>query len=1209
MRVTVAAALLAGVLSVRGADVTSSTFESKFYKEIQLFSTAPGETAIRTPIEHFGPVGIGIDLLLPPFQMQVRSVAKGSPAEATGKIKVGQMIETINGEKLKDIDPRIQLGAIITRAEATDGVIKFMIKEKPDAKAEEVVVNIPVLGTYSKTWPLNCPKSAKIVRSQADWLAKTHADGMGLGLLYLLSTGEDKDLEVARGWVKELVAKYKGAKKIDTFPWAVGYGGYGLCEYYLRTGDESILPIIEMYADNLKNNMYNGGWNGRGGVNFSYGHMNAAGVHSVSFLLLARECGVKVDEFTLQESLKHHSRFAGHNNVSYGDNLPEGGFVDNGKVGGLAFTMAAAATLTPEGEQSVYAKARDVNAIKSFYSTSWMFHGHTGGGIGEIWRGAAMGLMADKKPLKYREFMDNRQWFYELSRHYDGSMGIVGNHHGGGGYDDPRQWGIGIALAYTIPRKTLRITGAPPTKFCKTYQLPKRPWGTEADEAFYSLVPGKDKNGKVQDVDAEKLATDASWPILRRVNDPKATDETLLMYARHPDQGVRDMATQVIAKQGRDHLVLELLKDKDPRARYSGVAAGRLNSETVPILLAMINDPKESWWVVQHALTQLGHAKMASTFPDRSGTSQSATPLPGSVSPDQLAPHVDRLCELLQHDEWWLRRGALTALTGLVADERYCQKVWPVIGKVILNNRVASALDPLPGVVARLKEAKPEVQALAMKAIANAYGDYPKTLTAPGGLNLSDRVAGNSPVDWMETMLAGTLASMPCGLDALYTLAKARFPEKNLPHRELFLGASQEQLGQKVEQAVKPTILNSLIPEHVGKNWKSLQALAKADVATSTPGGRTDVMDQLADLYKRAGDTTDHAWHAFGPDRRKNEWDYLSFDPSEQKLWDGTGRYRPVTIPGGVTNWSARDFDPAKAGWKTGLAPFVTVNGKLQAGICKDSPCACADQPATLWEKEVLLMRRTFDLPAMKPGHRYRLLVGGRSHVGCGDGFAVYVNGRQMVEIKGQSGRNSGGIPKGAFISTNWFNDFQGGKVEVAAIAFVSGRKDKPNNHINIWFEEMKMPPFSEEQVRTWAADISLLSAAWQALQDPSRNAENPEAGRFKWDGKVVANPALLGTWTTVAVVPAVEAFDPAKPVDANKAPFKEITFKDDGKTDEPLRLWTGDLLMDLGSGVYTPLQALKMTLKGDNLFIEAGGFSDKNPVGWKSQLVVLKKK
>ena len=54
----------------------------------------------------------------------------------------------------------------------------------------------------------------------------------------------------------------------------------------------------------------------------------------------------------------------------------------------------------------------------------------------------------------------------------------------------------------------------------------------------------------------------------------------------------------------------------------------------------------------------------------------------------------------------------------------------------------------------------------------------------------------------------------------------------------------------------------------------------------------------------------------------------------------------------------------------------------------------------------------------------------------------------------------------------------------------------------------------------------------------------------------------------------------------------------------EPLRLWTGDTLMDLEK-----LQVLKMTVKGDYLFIEEGGFSDKNPVGWKSPLMVLKRK
>jgi hypothetical protein len=226
--------------------------------------------------------------------------------------------------------------------------------------------------------------------------------------------------------------------------------------------------------------------------------------------------------------------------------------------------------------------------------------------------------------------------------------------------------------------------------------------------------------------------------------------------------------------------------------------------------------------------------------------------------------------------------------------------------------------------------------------------------------------------------------------------------------------------------------------------------------------------------------------------------------------------------------------------------------------------------------------------------------MGGSSHVGAGDGVAVYVNGRKIIEEKGPRGRNSGGLPKGAFITSEWFNDFKGGKVEVAAIGFLSNRK---RTNLNIWFEEMKMPPMGENLLRQWAQGISLLSAPWQALQDPNRNAEDPEAGKFKWDGKVTANPALLGTWTTVAVVPAVEAFDPAKPVDANKAAFKEITFKADGRTGEALRIWSGDTLLDLETR-----QALKMTVKGEYLFIEAGGFSEKNPVGWKVPLVVMKK-
>jgi len=1211
-RKTLTIALMAACGPAGAAESASPAFESAYYKDWPLFSTYAKETERTQPIEHFGPVGIGIELLLPPFQMKLSRIDKGSPAEASGKLKVGQMIESINGQTLKDIDPRVILGGIITQAEATDGMVKFMVKEKPDAKAEEVVVKIPVLGAYSKTWPLNCPKSDKIVRGQADFLAGsgTYASGIeGLGLLYMLSTGEDKDLDVARRWVKELVEKHKNAAKIETIPWYAGYSGIGLCEYYLRTGDASIIPLIEMNADYLKRNMYNGGWNQRGGVNFGYGHLNAAGVPSTAFLLLARECGAKVDEFTLQEALKHFYRFAGHGNVAYGDHLPETGFVDNGKTGKLAFQMAAAAALTPDGEKSVYAKARDISAVKGFYSTSWMLHGHTGGGIGEIWRSGSMGLMHDKKPLQYREFMDNRQWFYELSRRFDGSMGIVSATPGSGNrYDDPKSWGIGLALSYTIPRKTLRITGAPATKFSKSYQLPKRPWGTEADEAFYSLTSTAGPDGKVPDWDGEKLATDASWPIMRRLDAPDVTDEVLLKYARHPDQGVRQVAAGAIGKKSGDSMILQLLKDSDPRVRNAGCMAisirtapkakdeppqaNLLTDEMTQLLIGMVNDPAESWWVVESALTDLGLAK-----------------------PDLLAPHVDRLCHWLQHEDWWLRRAALTAMGGLVADERFYQKLLPLIGKMATENRSNMLAFKLAEIGNNLSEASPAVQALAAKTFAQGYEGFPAKLQAPGGLDLANAE------QFLVENLASTLAKQPGGLDVLLSLANKRYPSQSLPHKELFFNADPTTFGPALKKEVHAVIRDQLIPEYVAGNMAPLLAEVRPEPVVADPKQQAKV-EELVALYDKM-EVNDYDWQPFGPAWDSMRWDYFSFDPPEKMIWDpGVTRYRKVTYPAGMENWFATDFDAKKAGWQHGLQPFGQENGKLrttpkpfidqltgrspsQQTPCTETYCRCCEPMKTFWDKEVLMIRGTFDVPPLKQGHRYRLAVGGLSHMNNGDGVRVYVNGKQVLEREREFKKREGGHPIVYYIDQSRLAEFQSGKVTIAATGFlhVHIRSKNKGNFMGIWFEEMKMPPLDQAMVLKSATAKSLLSADWQALQDPNRNIEDPEAGKFTWDGKSAANPLVSGAWTTVAVVPSVESFNPAKPTDAGRAPFKEITFKEAGLTNNPLRFWTGDTLIDLEK-----LQALKMTVKNDHLFIEAGGFNNKNPVGWKSPMVVMKR-
>jgi|688.fasta_scaffold212492_3 hypothetical protein len=66
-KMLVTTAMLAGALSASGADGESAKFESTFYKDWPLFSTYARETTEKQPIEHFGPVGIGIDLVLTRF--------------------------------------------------------------------------------------------------------------------------------------------------------------------------------------------------------------------------------------------------------------------------------------------------------------------------------------------------------------------------------------------------------------------------------------------------------------------------------------------------------------------------------------------------------------------------------------------------------------------------------------------------------------------------------------------------------------------------------------------------------------------------------------------------------------------------------------------------------------------------------------------------------------------------------------------------------------------------------------------------------------------------------------------------------------------------------------------------------------------------------------------------------------------------------------
>lgn len=221
----------------------------------------------------------------------------------------------------------------------------------------------------------------------------------------------------------------------------------------------------------------------------------------------------------------------------------------------------------------------------------------------------------------------------------------------------------------------------------------------------------------------------------------------------------------------------------------------------------------------------------------------------------------------------------------------------------------------------------------------------------------------------------------------------------------------------------------------------------------------------LVNCYHAAG-IDEYDWRPFGSHLDKVQWEYFSFDPPETLSFDKGKRYRKVTYPEGMEDWFATDFDAAKAGWKSGQQPFGQLDGKLVpvTESCTSPFCRCGVKPKSLWEKEVLLIRGTVDLPPLKEGHRYRIVLGGAAHVNSGEGYAIYLNGKLLAESDAGVAVRQGGQPRGAHIYKEFRDDFKGGKVTIAAKSFLRYNHPRikpypPRGHLTLQIEEQKLPP------------------------------------------------------------------------------------------------------------------------------------------------------
>jgi hypothetical protein len=946
----------------------------EYYTERPLYQLRPDPTRER----HFGGIGTtGIKArIYPGVMIKVEEMVVGSPSE--GKFSKGEILGGVNGTALKGLNPFVVMGNALTKAEATDGRMVFDVTSSDGKTQRKETVTIPVLGAYSKTWPLNCPKSKRIIEEAAAFYSnpeKFNQDGIpgALVCLFLLSTGDDQYLPRVKAYFD---AFPKDVKAIGDNTWNNGYNGIACGEYYLRTGDKSVLPIMQHYCDDAKTRQKFGcGWtHWSNGISPGYvagGLLHAAGAQVLTTLLLGKECGVDVDEHTLLGSLRHFYRFAGHGGVAYGDHRGEGGFGSNGKDGMIAAAMQIAAGA--QGDVTIYQQAAKCLAMTMLDSYPGLAMGHGDEGRGDgIWRGINTAYLMKEKPALYRECMDRLTWWHDLSREHGGSIGFGTLDYGNG---EVGSSGPGIGLSYTAPLRTLRITGAPRTKFSQSYILPETLWGTKADLAFLSI----EHHPKYLEYGPEEPAHIAFLALGDAYQKPEKDlnslpREFLLKNMHHRRYVVRTQAAVALRKVGALDELEKFLSNPDPRLRraaldglidwnyWFGPGDSPISTEQfTPGMLAaitrMLSEPAESLYVVQGALMAL-----------------------------KLAPakEIQQRHELIQpwikHSDWWMRDAAFTALTGLQKDDAIYTKILPTILDMLIEEYHTM---PREWMMQHLnqslqqKKADSEAGKLILAALKKA--------TTASEIKSGPR-SGEGAHNVMETVKV-CLRNDPTLAVPLATALRLRFNDLQTSDLVGIVAAPGGNPGGDPFGLF--TLLGKLDPAQSKELTDILYTVYRPEIAKRLRADKdyeqdhkAGIVNTIIDLAKLRNPSA--GWKPIGklpPSERV--WKFKSFDPIVEKDQLPTRerrRMRDLQLPEDLKDWFKPEYDDSK--WSSGRAPVGTALYRGQ------SP-AFANQSD--WGKgEFIVMRTSFEVDALD-FDSYRLSVL------TPQGFKVYLNGHEIA--------------------------------------------------------------------------------------------------------------------------------------------------------------------------------------------------------------------
>jgi hypothetical protein len=435
-----------------------------------------------------------------PYQVLVTSIGTNTPAVSA--FQVNDVLLGVNTGlnnfpvSLFTNDTRRAIGTAIGAAEAGDGWMNFRVWRAGVLTNLSLRLSITNMA-YSATAPYNCPKSALVLSNAVDLLASRPLNygtiGNSIVSLAMLASGRTNLWPAVQACARSIIAD----PQTHAF-WDWGYKGIFLSEYYLKTADTNVLPVIHAILLNIANgtDRYGTACHGPGFLNLDgsyngtsggYGPVNNCALASTIAMVIGRKClvnaGRSVDP-AIPAAIARGSNFFGWHlqkgEIQYGEHLPWGAgtHASNGKHGQatMLFSML--------GDRPVDTEYWSRMTLAGYMAREY---GHTGQGMSYLWEALGANVAGTNAMASY---VANIRWHLDLERRADGSFVYDGTEQygpsqvsdywvrgGGNTYadEDPTAYYV---LTYAVPLKQINITGrdANPANFLSSATVSNAIW-------------------------------------------------------------------------------------------------------------------------------------------------------------------------------------------------------------------------------------------------------------------------------------------------------------------------------------------------------------------------------------------------------------------------------------------------------------------------------------------------------------------------------------------------------------------------------------------------------------------------------------------------------------------------------------------------------------------------------------------------------------